>query len=257
MLDITPPQPLLHLDPDLGQLLASERLTAAMRELRARVVTLELGPWDPAELGHGRDANLLIVRGVVARELCVHDAPSAELFGPGDVIRAGRIETTSQILPTAIRWSALGDAAVAAPDRHTTRALHGYPEVTAIVLDRINARAERLAISQAISQITGVEMRIEALLWHLGERWGRVGTAGLIIPVALSHRMIGSLIGARRPTVSTAIARLADEDRVQRRPDGSWLLRQPEPPCVLSAFVTHPHPAVRTIERPVPAMAVL
>ena len=257
MLDITPPQPLLSLDPDLGQLLASERLTAAMRELRARVVTLHLGPWDPAELCHGRDVNLLIVRGVVAREVCVHDSPSAELFGPGDVIRAGRIEARQQILPTAIRWSALGDAAVAAPDRHTARALRSYPEVTTIVVDRLNARAERLAVSQAISQITGVEMRIEALLWHLAERWGRVGTAGLIIPVPLSHRMIGSLIGARRPTVSSAITRLADDHRVLRRPDGSWLLTQPEPPCVISAFVTHQHPAVRTIERPIPSMAVV
>ena len=258
MLDITPPQPLLSLDPDLGQLLASERLTAAMRELRARVVTLQLGPWDPAEVCHGRDDNLLIVRGVVAREVCVHDAPSAELFGPGDVIRAGRVEATQQILPTAIRWSALGDAAVAAPDRHTTRALRGYPEVMTIVLDRLNARAERLAVSQAISQITGVETRLEMLLWHLAERWGRIGTAGVIVPVALSHRMFGSLVGARRPTVSTALARLVEERRVTRRPDGSWLLTATEPPTFApfdalgSRRLPAPPRASTGIERPLP-----
>ena len=234
MLEITPPQPLLSLDPDLGQLLTPERLTAAARDLRARVATLRDGQWDPAELSRGSDVNLLIVRGVIARELCVHDTPSAELFGPGDIIRAGRIEATQQLLRTAARWTALGRAAVAVPDSHTRLALRSYPEVTAIVLDRLNARAERLAVSQAISQITGVEMRVEALLWHLAERWGRVGTAGLIIPVALSHRTIGSLIGARRPTVSTAVARLADEQRVTRRPDGSWLLTGTQPPCTAS-----------------------
>jgi hypothetical protein len=242
---------LLHLDPDLGQLLSAERFTAAARDLRARVATLPAGQWDPAELCPGGDVNLLIVRGVLARELCVHDAPSAELFGPGDIIRAGRIEPTPQILPTAVRWIALSRAAVAVPDRHSTRALRVYPEVTAIVLDRLDARAERLAISQAISQITGVEMRIEALLWHLAERWGRVGTAGLIIPVALSHRMIGALIGARRPTVSTAIARLAEEERVLRRSDGSWLLIRTEPPCEIRAFVSRPP----TVERALPALA--
>ena len=94
MFEITSPQPLLHLDPDLGQLLTSERLAAAARDLRARVATLQAGQWDPAELCRGGDVNLLIVRGVVARELCVHDAPSAELFGPGDIIRTGRIEPT-------------------------------------------------------------------------------------------------------------------------------------------------------------------
>ena len=68
-------------------------------------------------------------------------------------------------------------------------------------------------------------------MWHLAERRGRVGTGGLIIPAPLSHRMIGSLIGARRPTVSTAVARLAEDQRVRRRPDGSWLLTGTQPPC--------------------------
>lgn len=154
MLETTPPQPLLSLDPDLGQLLTRERLTAAARDLRARVATLRDGQWDSAELSRGSDVNLLIVRGVIARELCLHDTPSAELFGPGDVIRAGRIEATHQLLRTAARWTALGRAAVAVPDSHTRLALRSYPEVTAIVLDRLNARAERLAISQAISQIS-------------------------------------------------------------------------------------------------------
>ena len=235
MHQITPPQPLLDLDPDLGQFLAPERLAAAARELRAHVVTIGNGEWNPASITR-RGAGLLVARGIVARELCVHDTPSAELFGPGDIIRTARIETTQELLPTRTRWTALGAAAIAVPDRHTTGALRSYPEVTAILVDRLNARAERLAISQAISQLTGVEMRIEALLWHLAERWGRVGADGVIVPIALSHRMIGSLIGARRPTVSTAIARLAEQQRLARRPDDSWILTGSQPSCALSPF---------------------
>ena len=94
-------------------------------------------------------------------------------------------------------------------DSRCALALQRFPEVMTVILDRFNARAERLAVTQAISQLTGIEMRVETLLWHLAERWGRVGPEGMIVSIALSHRMIGSLIGARRPTVSTAIARLA------------------------------------------------
>ena len=114
-------------------------------------------------------------------------------------------------------------------DGATALALRAFPEIMAVVLDRLNARAERLAVTQAISQITGVETRVEALLWHLSQRWGRVGRDGVILGLALSHRMIGALVGARRPTVSTALARLAADGRVQRRADGLWLLTGGEP----------------------------
>jgi hypothetical protein len=36
-------------------------------------------------------------------------------------------------------------------------------------------------------------------------------------------------VGARRPTVSTALAELAEMGELTRRPDGSWLL-QGDPP---------------------------
>ena len=235
MHQMTPPQPLLDLDPDLGQFLAPERVAAAAGELRAHVLTLGSGEWNPASICR-RGAGLLVARGIVARELCVNDSPSAELFGPGDIIRTGSIETRQELLPIRTRWTALGRAAIAVPDRRTAAALRSYPEVTAILVDRLNARAERLAVSQAISQLIGVEMRIEALLWQLAERWGRVGADGVIVPIALSHRMIGSLIGARRPTVSTAVARLAEEQRLVRRPDDSWLLTGSKPSCAISPF---------------------
>ena len=47
---------------------------------------------------------------------------------------------------------------------------------------------------------------------------------GIAVPLALSHRLIGELVGARRPTVSTALAELARDGQLVRRDDGTWLL---------------------------------
>ena len=59
-------------------------------------------------------------------------------------------------------------------------------------------------------RLTRVERRLKALFWHLAERWGRVSGDGVIVPLALTHRILGQLVGARRPTVSTALSELAE-----------------------------------------------
>jgi CRP/FNR family transcriptional regulator, cyclic AMP receptor protein len=104
-----------------------------------------------------------------------------------------------------------------------------YPEVTATLFDPLSERSLRLATTQAISQLTRVDRRLKALFWHLAERWGRVSGDGVIVPLALTHRILGQLVGARRPTVSTALSELAEREELVRRPDGSWLLRGDPP----------------------------
>ena len=74
-----------------------------------------------------------------------------------------------------------------------------YPEITAALFDRLTERSLRLATTQAISQLTRVDRRLKALFWHLAERWGRVSGDGVIVPLALTHRILGQLVGARRP----------------------------------------------------------
>jgi CRP/FNR family transcriptional regulator, cyclic AMP receptor protein len=231
-------RPLLALEPDLGRLLSSERESTAEQELSARVFTLDPGAWHPEALCAAEIAGnigLLVLDGVVLREICLHDAPSGELLGAGDIIRTWQADAPAALMEADVRWAALSQVSVALLDRSAALALRRYPEVMTVVLDRINARAERLAVTQAISQITGVETRVEALLWHLAERWGRVGPDGVLVDLALSHRMIASLVGARRPTVSTALTRLSQEGRVSRRVDGAWLLAGSRPPARLRA----------------------
>jgi CRP/FNR family transcriptional regulator, cyclic AMP receptor protein len=220
-------RPLLALDPELGQLLPDERRQAAERELLVRVTSLGTGEWDGARLAGADPGNvgLLVLEGVMAREVVVGDTVSTELLGAGDVIRPWQLHEDPQLLPVEVRWNALSSVRLAVLDRRFAAQLGRYPEVNAVLIDRLSDRAQRLAVTQAISQLNRVDRRLVALFWHLGQRWGRVVPDGVALPLALSHRLLGQLVGARRPTVSTALADLARDEQVLRRPDGTWLLR--------------------------------
>jgi CRP/FNR family transcriptional regulator, cyclic AMP receptor protein len=222
---------LLEVDPDLGILLSESRGTDAERDLVVRTYQVPAGPWDVARMA-GTSADhmgLLVLDGVLSRELIVADHVSAELLGPGDVLRPWQTGNRASLLPVNAVWSALSPLTVAVLDRRFALEVARYPEITAALLDRLGERSIRLATTQAISQLTRVDRRLRALFWHLAERWGRVSGQGVIVPLPLTHRILGQLVGARRPTVSTALAELAEREELQRRADGSWLLRGDPP----------------------------
>ena len=208
---------LLELDPDLGQLLPDERLSTARRDLRVAVRTVETGPWEVERLSGASPEHLglLVVEGIVAREVLVSDTISTELLGPGDVVRPWRIQDGSTLLRHTVRWNVLTRSRFALLDRRLSAELGRYPEIGAAIVDRVNERALRLALTQAISQLNRVDRRLLALFWHLAERWGRMTADGVALPMTLSHRMLGQLVGARRPTVSTALSDLVARGRAR------------------------------------------
>jgi len=222
---------LLEEDPDLAGLLSGTRRAEAERELVVRVHRLGVGVWDVSRLeGAGADhVGLLLLDGVVAREVIVADHVSAELLGPGDLVRPWQGSTGTGLLPVQAVWSVLSTVTLAVLDRRFAAEAARYPEITAALFDRLGERSLRLATTQAISQLTRVDRRLKALFWHLAERWGRVSGDGVVVPLALTHRILGQLVGARRPTVSTALSELAEREELIRRPDGSWLLRGDPP----------------------------
>jgi DNA-binding transcriptional ArsR family regulator len=224
---------LLDLDPELGLLLEQARLEQAQEEIRVRVARFGIGEWDAARLRGADPAHigLLLVEGVIALEVVIEDIVSTELLGPGDVVRPWRIDGPPELLPVILRWNALSPIQFALIDQQAGVQLTRYPELGAAIVDRLAAQHERAAIMQAIAQLNRVERRLVALFWHLAERWGRVARDGIALPLALPHRLLGELIGARRPTVSTALAELAERGQVVRRDDGTWLItgEPPEP----------------------------
>jgi hypothetical protein len=80
---------LVDLDPDLAESLAADRRAAARHELAVRVIGLPKGalPLDRLTAHGPADLGLLIVDGIVGRELLAHDVASMELLGTGDVVR--------------------------------------------------------------------------------------------------------------------------------------------------------------------------
>jgi CRP/FNR family cyclic AMP-dependent transcriptional regulator len=223
--------PLLDLDPDLGRHLSPDGVAAARCEIAVRVVARHAGPWrlekvastDPRHLG------LLVIDGLLAREVLADDVTSMELAGPGDVLRPWEESTDVPLLRATVRWTILADARLAILDREVAGRLARHPEIYSALMARLVSRARGLAVMQAICQLNRVDRRVLTVLWHLAERWGRVTPAGVVVPLALSHRLLAELVGARRPTVTTALGELFRAGEVSRTANGAWLLTG-EPP---------------------------
>ena len=92
-----------------------------------------------------------------------------------------------------------------------------WPEIFAALMDRAARRAERLVVTQAIAHITRVDERLLALLWLLAERWGRVVPGGVLVSLRLPHRTLAGMVGARRPSVTTALGQLMARGAIERR----------------------------------------
>jgi CRP/FNR family transcriptional regulator, cyclic AMP receptor protein len=217
---------LLDADPDLGRLLSAEQVEQARRHLTVRRHVVEPGPWEGERLrGAGAEhVGLLVLAGLVIRELVLADNVAAELLGPGDLVRPWQAAGPERLVPYEIRWTALERTELAILDRRFAALLLQYPQVNSMLIDRLTERSQRLSLMQSISQLNGVDRRLQTLFWHLAERWGRVTPAGVVVPVVVPHRVLAQLVGARRPTVSSALGQLAERGEVVRAPDGGWLL---------------------------------
>jgi CRP-like cAMP-binding protein len=95
-----------------------------------------------------------------------------------------------------------------------------------------------MSVHQALLSLSPVETRLLVLFWHLAERWGRVTPAGVVLPLGLTHQILGQLVGCRRASVTTALKEVVESGAAIRRPDGSGLLTG-SPPDELSHLTWH------------------
>jgi CRP-like cAMP-binding protein len=217
----------LEIDSELARELDPARAREAVQRLYARAFDIQRGHWVPdSGVFEGvRPIGLLLLRGLLVRETIVDDRPAAELLGPGDMLRTWDDSEHEELLPRTVAWTALLATRVAIVDAAFLVRAARWPEVVAALLDRAAQRAERLVVLQAIAHLTRIEDRLLALLWCLAERWGRVLPDGVLVALPLSHRTLASMVGARRPSVTTALGRLIARGALERRAAGEWLLR--------------------------------
>jgi CRP/FNR family cyclic AMP-dependent transcriptional regulator len=218
---------LLDADPDLGVGLTSARRAEA-ELLVVGTQQLCVGAWQVAGMPALSSVHLgpLVLHGVISREVVVADAVNVELLRPGDLIRPWPVGYRTRLLGVDVQWwcsrppvSRCSTGTWPSNWRHGRRsspacstASPSDPSTCHIAGD-LAADGRRPAPAGAV----------------LEPGRARVGTAGIMIPLALTHRILGHLVGAARPTISSALGGFAKRDQLVRGPHGSWLPRGKPP----------------------------
>jgi CRP/FNR family transcriptional regulator, cyclic AMP receptor protein len=224
---------LLDADPSLASGLSEEELAGARRYALADVVALTRGSYHPHDLFDGTGLlGLLVLDGLLIRQVAVGDRQCGELVGPGAVLRPWDDFGQVAPLPYEVSWRVVREVRLAQLDRRFLATIVHWPVLIETFTARAAERAHTLAFNVAIHCLRHVHLRLLALLWHLADRHGRVTREGTHVPLPLSHADLAELVGAQRPSVSVALKRLADAGQVRRAADNGWLLSH-EPPSEL------------------------
>jgi CRP/FNR family transcriptional regulator, cyclic AMP receptor protein len=223
---------LLELDPDLCGDLSPDEADAVASLLGVRCLTLATGPWEPWDAMGSEQLALLVVRGHVAASLTVADRRHLEILGPGDVCQPWLEGSAEASIPSAPGWRVLQDAQVAILDRRFALAAARCPALMRSLVQRLVLRSRRLLFQLTVLSVPQITRRIELVMWHFAERWGRVTPHGILLELPLSHGMLAEVVASQRPSVTTALGELRIRRRLDRRDDGTWVLAH-DPPDAL------------------------
>jgi hypothetical protein len=223
---------LLLEDPDLADAVPPGRRELAVQELVVDCLRVPTGPWeapgpvDPDALG------LVVLEGLLIRNVDIDGRFGVELLGETDVLRPWQ-GSDAPMLTLGTEWLVLSPARMAWLDGRFARQFARYPELAARLFERVLRRSRCLATNMAIVHQPRVDTRLHLLLWHLAGRWGRVRRDGVFLPLKLTHAVLADLVAARRPTVTSALSDLARRGLIRSTEDG-WLLAGPAPALLTS-----------------------
>jgi hypothetical protein len=202
---------LLDVDADLA-----DEFDPRMRMVVRQIATVPVAEVEVGECqlwkrfsGAAQGPGLLILDGVIALDVHVGDRTATELVGGGDLLQPATT-TEDDLIEHAEAWHVLVPARLAVLDAAFAERVRPWPQITHALLRRSARRARDLSVQRAIASHPRLEVRLTLLLWHLASRWGRVEPGGIRLTLPLTHRLLGQLAGAERPSVSHALARLAD-----------------------------------------------
>ena len=217
--------------PDAVRIMSEEEVESARGQLMAPILIRPEGEWeepveavfDPLAMG------VLVMDGLLGRHVRLGETRTTELVGRGDILRPPDLEGGEPVFPAGIEFTVLEECRMAVLDRDVTAAICRWqPVVTAIVTAGVR-RSFGLAELLALSHLRRVDARLIVLFWQLAYRFGRVGPDGVTVPLRLTHETLGRVVGAQRPSVTTALNQLEAGGRLSRREGGGWLLHG-EPP---------------------------
>ena len=222
---------ILDEDPDLAIGLRDGELDAATRAALARTHVLERGPWTPPQAASAGAApagataiGLLVLDGLLVRSIEIGDRCSTELLGEGDLLRPWERDVEDGSVSARVHWAVLEPTRIAVLDARFAAATAAWPAIASALVGRALRRARRQAIFAALSHMNRVDHRVLLAFWYFAERWGRVRPDGVLVRLPVTHEQLGALVGARRPSVTTALSALGEAGLVRGVARGEWLL---------------------------------
>jgi hypothetical protein len=214
-----------------ARLVLTEQLTPDERSelagISVPVISVDPGALElPALLSQNRAFGAAVFDGLVMSSLRIGEQTGIHLLGPGDLL-----VPRNELWPT---WLAERDFRTATPvqlgllGNDLLAAVYRWPRLLQGLYGSLGDQLQRLSVQLVVCQLPRVEDRIMAMLWLLADSWGHVTPGGVRVPLALTHETLGSLVGARRPTVTLALRKLTDDGALVPQ-DHGWLLVAPPP----------------------------
>lgn len=227
-------QPLVELDLELNPH-ANGWASPGRRRLAARLAHIAPGPFAPRTLISDQPGRLglLVIEGLALVQVDAGRAPIGWLVGVDDVIRPWEMDELS--LLNRATWQALTPLRIAVLDADFARRVAGLTSVADALLSKAMQTSHWLFAKSLVTGTSVIEERLLLLFALLGERWGKATSAGVVVAMPLTHQVLATLIGARRPSVSTALRGLSARGLLKRTAEG-WLLcrspsERPRPRC--------------------------
>jgi CRP/FNR family cyclic AMP-dependent transcriptional regulator len=214
---------LLDVEPELAAGIPENELALASLHLTVPGALVGCGPWTPPA-GLDRALGCLVVSGHLVCDHRTFGVPDAQLFGEGDLFDA------TLLAPGACTWQGLVACELALLDARVLVSARRWPQLVSAMCRKIFDGQQQRHQLAAIRALPRVDQRLLALFWELASRWGRVCRDGIAVELPATHKLLGEIIGAQRPTVSLAIAALREEGLLLREPSGRWLLPQSDDP---------------------------
>lgn len=216
-------------DSELAQLVPQPQLHSARQASVAATVEIPAGRWDARDdADRAREGfGLLALDGVLVRRVGYAGRFGAELLAAGDLLRPWEFDG-DETLGFETTWRVLSDTRLAVLDVGWAERMARFARIGPALAGRALQRSRRLAAMMAIAQQPRLDERLWMLFWELADRHGRVHPGGVYVDLPLTHEVLSHLAAARRPSVSGALAKLAEQGRL-RREGQRWVLRGDPP----------------------------